>query len=192
MRRIALLGRARRHTGAARGRPRGRVRRARRRERHHPAHPHEHARRVPRRRRALRDELRVHRQGEEVGSIVPLPGVPTEGRSGAATGRCNGSSRRCARRCRETVRGREPRRRSASAEVLLETKIDALDITILRGGGDAVGKWALDHGFLLTPDAPQVLDFYSQRSPIFMAARFDASRGTRARPERRATARRSC
>jgi hypothetical protein len=62
------------------------------------------------------------------------------------------------------------------AEVLQTAKIDALDITILRGGGDAVGKWALDHGFLLTPDAPEVLDFYSRRSRIFMAARFDASR----------------
>jgi hypothetical protein len=60
--------------------------------------------------------------------------------------------------------------------VILETTIDALDITILRGGGDAVGKWAVDHGFLLTPDAPKVLDFYSQRSKIFMAARFDATR----------------
>ena len=78
------------------------------------------------------------------------------------------------------------------AEVLLETKIDALDITILKGGGDAVGKWAIDHGFLLTPDAPEVLDFYAQRSPIFMAARFDATRAPRARPERTATARRSC
>ena len=40
-------------------------------------------------------------------------------------------------------------------------------------------QWAsgrLDHGFLLTPDAPKVLDFYSQRSPVFMAARFDANR----------------
>jgi hypothetical protein len=29
---------------------------------------------------------------------------------------------------------------------------------------------------LLTPDAPEVLDFYARRSPIFMAARFDATR----------------
>jgi len=65
---------------------------------------------------------------------------------------------------------------SAKAQVLLETKIDALDITVLRGGSEAVGKWALDHGYLLTPDAPKVLAFYAQRSPIFMAARFDASR----------------
>ena len=59
------------------------------------------------------------------------------------------------------------------------TKIDALDITVLKGGGKAVGKWAIDHGFLLTPDAPEMLDFYARRSPIFMAARFDASRAQR-------------
>ena len=50
-------------------------------------------------------------------------------------------------------------------EILLETEIDALDIPVLAGGGDAVGQWALDNGFLLTPDAPEVLDFYAQRSP---------------------------
>jgi hypothetical protein len=65
---------------------------------------------------------------------------------------------------------------AGEAEVLLETKIDALDITILRGGGDEVGEWALENGYFLTPDAPEVLDFYAARSPIFMAARFDATR----------------
>ena len=60
------------------------------------------------------------------------------------------------------------------AEVLLETKIDALDITVLRGGGDEVGRWAPEHGFFLSPDAPEVLDVYAARSPVFMAARFDA------------------
>jgi hypothetical protein len=64
----------------------------------------------------------------------------------------------------------------ADAEVLLEAEIDALDITVLKGGGDAVGEWAVEHGFFLTPDAPEVLDFYARRSPIFMAARFNANR----------------
>jgi hypothetical protein len=63
-----------------------------------------------------------------------------------------------------------------SAEVLLEAKVDALDITILRGGGQAVGNWARERGFGLTPDAPEVLDFYAERSPIFMAAAFDPTR----------------
>ena len=65
---------------------------------------------------------------------------------------------------------------SGRAEVLLEVEIDALDITVLRGGGDEVGEWAVENGFLLTPDAPEVLDFYARRSPVFMAARFNAER----------------
>ncbi|MDQ1520099.1 MAG: hypothetical protein QOI55_1172, partial [Actinomycetota bacterium] len=68
---------------------------------------------------------------------------------------------------------------SQDAQVLFTAKVDALDITVLKGGGDAVGRWALQHGFLLTPDAPEVLDFYARRSPIFMAARFDAKRAAR-------------
>ncbi len=60
------------------------------------------------------------------------------------------------------------------AEVLMEVRIDALDITILRGGGAEVGEWATEHGFRLPPDAPEVLDFYADRSPIFLAAVFDA------------------
>jgi len=60
------------------------------------------------------------------------------------------------------------------AQVLLEVRIDALDITILKGGGAEVGLWAKEHGFSLPPDAPEVLDFYAERSPIFMAASFDA------------------
>ena len=69
-----------------------------------------------------------------------------------------------------------PRRRPRTCEIILETQIDALDITVLSGGGDEVGEWAADNGFLLTPDAPEVLDFYAERSPVFMAARFDAAR----------------
>ena len=33
-----------------------------------------------------------------------------------------------------------------------------------------------DHGYFLPPDAPEVLDFYAERSPIFLAARFNAER----------------
>jgi hypothetical protein len=57
--------------------------------------------------------------------------------------------------------------------VLLEKKIDALDITVLKGGAEQVGQWATDHGFRLPPDAPEVLEFYAQRSQIFLAAAFD-------------------
>ena len=44
-----------------------------------------------------------------------------------------------------------------------------------KGGSADVGKWASDHGFRLPPDAPEVLEFYAKRSPIFLAAVFDAN-----------------
>jgi hypothetical protein len=114
--------------------------------------------------------------GKEVGSIVPLPGVPTKVERGG-----DWTLQRLEREIRPPVPETALPLAAGSvlsdkAEVLQQTTVDALDITILRGGGDAVGKWAIDHGFLLTPDAPEVLDFYSQRSRIFMAARFDATR----------------
>src|SRR6266540_3991573 len=45
-----------------------------------------------------------------------------------------------------------------------------------RAGGMAVGTWAREHGFGLSPDAPEVLDFYADRSPIFLATSFDPTR----------------
>ena len=111
----------------------------------------------------------------EFGSIVPLPGVPTDV--------VRGGDWTLQRLVIETSPQLDagfalPLAAAGAAEdraqVLLQTKIDALEITVLRGGGDEVGLWAADHGFRLPPDAPEVLDFYASRSPIFMAARFDA------------------
>jgi hypothetical protein len=115
-------------------------------------------------------------EGEEVGSIIPLPDVPTEVIRGG-----DWTLQRLAQEVapvEETAFAATAEDSSAAgrAEVILETKIDALDITVLKGGGDEVGTWARDNGFLLTPDAPEMLDFYGRRSEIFMAARFDASR----------------
>jgi hypothetical protein len=113
--------------------------------------------------------------GESVGSIVPLPGIPTKVERGG-----DWTLQRLEREIQPVERfslaDAAAPQAASSAEVLQQTQVDALDITILRGGGDEVGRWAIDHGFLLTPDAPEVLDFYSHRSKIFMAARFDAAR----------------
>ncbi len=115
--------------------------------------------------------------GESVGSIIPLPDVPSEVvRGGDWT--LQRLAQEVAPAARAAADGDFAETGGAlySAEVLLETEIDALDITVLKGGGDEVGRWARDNGFLLTPDAPEMLDFYGHRSEIFMAARFDASR----------------
>ena len=113
--------------------------------------------------------------GAKFGSIVPLPGVPTDVvKAGDWT----------LQRLIREVRPPAPEARvfaatadsGAGAKELLNISIDALDITVLEGGAAEVAKWATDKGFLLSPDAPEVLDFYASRSPIFLAARFDSKR----------------
>jgi hypothetical protein len=112
--------------------------------------------------------------GAEFGSIVPLPGIPSKvERGGDWT--LQRLEREVAPPQATAARSTESDAAAAPpAEELSNHRIDALDITILRGGGASVGQWAREHGFQLTPDAPEVLDFYAARSPIFMAARFNA------------------
>ncbi len=109
--------------------------------------------------------------GGAFGSLTPLPGVPSKVEKGGDW------------TLQRLVRETEPIPEAAvfaagaardEAEVLMEVRIDALDVTVLRGGADEVGRWAKDNGFRLPPDAPEVLDFYAERSPIFLAAVFDA------------------
>jgi hypothetical protein len=110
--------------------------------------------------------------GGAFGSIVPLPGIPTNVERGGDWTLQRLVLETDVRPFALFSAAGESR---DAAEVLLETRIDALDITILRGGGDEVGLWAKENGFRLPPDAPEVLDFYAERSPIFMAAAFDAA-----------------
>lgn len=111
--------------------------------------------------------------GGEFGSVVPLPAMPSKIEKGGEW--------TLQRLVRETDGARArgvaalSAESDASAKEVYHTRVDALDITVLEGGGASVGKWAADHGFRLPPDAPEVLDFYAARSPYFMAAVFDAS-----------------
>ena len=113
--------------------------------------------------------------GGRFGSIVPLPGVPTDVKKG---GRWTLERLALETQPPAPLANRAVAFESAdlgSATVLMKTRIEALKIAVLEGGGDAVGEWAADHGFSLPPDAPEVLDFYAERSPIFMAVKFDVS-----------------
>ena len=111
--------------------------------------------------------------GGAFGSLTPLPGVPSKVEKGGDW------------TLQRLVQETEPQvpaalRLSAEsaagdmAEVIMEVRIDALDVTVLRGGANEVGRWAKENGFRLPPDAPEVLEFYAERSPIFLAAVFDA------------------
>jgi hypothetical protein len=109
--------------------------------------------------------------GGAFGSITPLPGIPSSVEKGGDW--------TLQRLVRETTPVRALAFDAASpaasgAVELQKVRIDALDVTVLKGGSADIGAWARDHGFRLPPDAPEVLDFYAQRSQIFLAAAFDA------------------
>src|SRR6476469_5385392 len=89
--------------------------------------------------------------GGAFGSITPLPGVPTRvEKAGDWT-------------LQRPIRETDPVlfdavRLSAApaasgAEEIMKVKIDALDITVLKGGAADIGTWASAHGFRLPPDA---------------------------------------
>jgi len=110
--------------------------------------------------------------GAKFGSIIPLPDVPTKVEKGG-----DWTLRRLVQETQPQTLAAEAAPAAARGDAaveILKARVDALDITVLRGGGHAVGEWARAHGFGLSPDAPEVLDFYAARSPVFMAASFDA------------------
>jgi hypothetical protein len=113
------------------------------------------------------------------GSIVPLPARPTDvERAGDWT------LQRLQQEVADTTdtplteAPADAATDAAGAVVILETQIDSLDITVLQGGGADVLEWAVSNGFDLPPgpETAALLDFYGDRSPYFLAARFDADR----------------
>ncbi len=112
---------------------------------------------------------------DSFGYIIPLPGVPTSITKGGSwtLERLQGEIGEGPLAPQNHVLFAAEARASAPVAVLQQVKIEALDITVVRGGGPDVAEWAQKNGFDMTPDAPKVLGAYSDRGAIFALAKFD-------------------
>jgi hypothetical protein len=108
-----------------------------------------------------------------VGWIVPLPAVPLKIEEGGAW-----TLQRLNLETHPIVHSPvilEAAASDNSAQVLQQVKIEALNITVLRGSGQEVLNWATSNGFSVEGDTRAHLLAYAKGSPIFMAAKFDTA-----------------
>src|SRR6266699_1808558 len=112
----------------------------------------------------------------KLGWIVPLPAVPLKIEEGGAW--------TLQRLFREThpippdVRFAALNQAAVASDgvqVLQQVQVEALDITVVKGSGQAVLNWATGNGFALDGDTRAHLLGYAKGSPIFMAAKYDTS-----------------
>lgn len=106
-----------------------------------------------------------------LGWIVPLPAVPDRVEKGG--GWTLQRLQRETHPVADSFAVSGLRAAAAPAEVLQQVQIDALDITVLKGSGQAVVDWCRQNGFTLPDETRAHLLAYAVTSPIFMAARYD-------------------
>ena len=113
--------------------------------------------------------------GAKFGSIVPLPGIPSDVNKGGrwTLQRLAQETQPAVLEDRLAFEGAALSAAPKRARVIMEKDIAALDVTVLEGGAEAVGRWAESNDFFLPPDSPEVLEFYAARSPVFMAVEYD-------------------
>src|SRR3989440_12720776 len=108
-----------------------------------------------------------------LGWIVPLPAVPMKIEEGGAW-----TLQRLEREThpvKQTFGAVEATASSDAATVLQQVKIEALNITVIRGSGSQVLNWATGNGFFLNADTRAHLLVYAKGSPIFLAAKYDTA-----------------
>src|SRR3979411_2405356 len=66
-----------------------------------------------------------------------------------------------------------------SAEVIMQVQVRALDITVLRGSGQAVLDWASKNGFAVDAETRAHIIQYAKGSPVFMAAKCHPDRAAK-------------
>lgn len=112
---------------------------------------------------------------KNLGWIVPLPTVPDAIQEGGAW-----TLQRLAREVAppqlfNSGASAVQNAPSAGVTVLLTVTIEALNINVVKGSGQAVLDWAASNGFAINADTRNHLLVYAKASPIFMTAKFDTS-----------------
>ena len=115
-------------------------------------------------------------QGNETGLgwIVPLPAAPTSIQAGG---------RWTLQRLELEVNPAPPLAAGAGfaesaavaapAQVIEQTQVEALNVTVVKGSGPAVIEWATQNGFYLSTEVHDHLLTYAKATPFFMAAKYD-------------------
>jgi hypothetical protein len=109
----------------------------------------------------------------DVGWIVPLPAVPTSITAAGAW-----TLQRLEREFAPVEFAGFDALESAGvpdALVVEQVQVEALDVTVLKGSGQAVINWCVHNGFLISSEIENHLLRYAGSTPIFMAAKYNTS-----------------
>ncbi len=110
----------------------------------------------------------------DVGWIVPLPAVPTSiTEAGAWT--LQRLEREFAPPVPQALALSASDAAFAPAVVIERVQVEALDVTVLKGSGQAVIDWCTHNGFLVSAEIKNHLLRYASSSPVFMAAKYNTS-----------------
>jgi len=119
-------------------------------------------------------------EADSFGWIVPLPAVPDKVEEGGGW---------TLQRLNRETHPQPPilaldfaaSQAAGKAEVLQQVQVRALDITVLRGSGQAVLDWASQNGFAVDAETRAHVIQYAKGSPVFMAAKYNADRAAKQR-----------
>jgi hypothetical protein len=115
----------------------------------------------------------------DFGFIVPLPAAPDKVEEGGGW-----TLQRLDREVnppRDLAFGAKSSAAATSAEVLQTVQVKALDITVLKGSGQAVVEWCATNHYFLDAETRAHLLHYAEGSPFFMAAKYNVARAQASR-----------
>jgi len=114
----------------------------------------------------------------DVGWIVPLPSIPTKIEAGGRW-----TLQRLVREFSPPVEFAQAGAglaasagRPLDAQVIEQTTVEAVDLTVLKGSAAEVLQWCRDNDFAINGETRAHIEDYAKSSPIFMAAKYDVQK----------------